>query len=202
MESEFPKFDRILVQALSRTGHNSIILWISANSPDSCLLLQREDKPLVDDENAQSVIIIRSVYNWFASWITAFRKWNSDTTVATEASNRIALWKQQARDFLGETEHVPGAKFIIFDLWATHRNYRDAIATELGMTLEDKMAHNVSNAGGGSTWDSCLFDGRAHEMRVLRRWEKLADDKEYVQYMRDPELEELMQRIFGYGCPL
>ena len=189
MESEVPKFDRILVQALSRTGHNSIILWISANSPDSCLLLQREDKPLVDDENAQSVIIIRSVYN-------------SDTTVATEASNLITLWKQQARDFLGETEHVPGAKFIIFDLWATHRNYRDAIATELGMTLEDKMAHNVSNAGGGSTWDSCLFDGRAHEMRVLRRWEKLADDKEYVQYMRDPELEELMQRIFGYGCPL
>ncbi len=202
LECRVPTFDAILVQALSRTGHNSIIQWIHSNSPELKRIINWEDKPLKDDPNMQTVVIFRDVYNWFASWLTAIRKWKSDTDVINSTPSLIQIWKGHAQEFLGDTKIIPNAKFIVFDLWCTQREYRDRVAEDLALTKDDNMVLRMSNAGGGSTWDGMKFDGKANKMKVRERWRTMTDDEKYMEFMNDPELRELTQRVFGYDSPL
>jgi len=71
----------------------------------------------------------------------------------------------------------------------------------LGLEFDDRAAHKVPAAAGGSSFDGTAFDGRAEEMPVLRRWHRFAADERFNR-MLTPEVRELSDRIFGPPVPL
>ncbi len=196
----------ISVYAMSRSGHNSIIEWMRDNMLDPLTIIHNiEEADITGGVYADAtiqVIILRDPYNWFASWVVSGRKWKGQR-LESESPSFIARWKAQAREILGETHHLNGTLIpILYNKWVFSLHYRMKCAVKMGMGQEDIGALRVVPTGGGSTWDSKDFDGRANEMKVFDRWQSVEEDDLYRKYMLDPEIEDLSIRLFGMPCPL
>jgi hypothetical protein len=90
---------------------------------------------------------------------------------------------------------------VSYNEWVTSVEYRREVAAALGLEFDDRGAHKVPAAAGGSSFDGTAYDGRAEEMPVLRRWHRFITDPRF-RYMLTPEVLKLSDRIFGYPVAL
>ncbi len=144
------------------------------------------------------VLILRDAYNMFASRLVKARgvsRYDYDHWVGPAA---IALWKQQARQYLeAEAESSRNVVVVNFNRWVSSAAYRRHLA---GL-LRVRLAHSdppdaVSPFGGGSSFDKFDYADRASEMRVNSRWQRFARDREY-RSLFDAELRALCGEIFS-----
>jgi hypothetical protein len=141
-------------------------------------------------ERRTDVLILRDPYNLFAS-----RRRAGYATVAPHIAVRI--WKQHAREFLREREHLgPDLVRIRYNAWCTDRAYRRDIAEQLGLMFTDAGIDTVPSTGEGSSFDGTAYDGRASEMDTLGRWRHFADDPDY-RALFDEQVQDFSDRIFG-----
>ncbi len=141
------------------------------------------------------LLIVRDARNLFASRLASGYGWLDDELVAR-------VWSQHAREFLGLRRNLRQERLMVsYNDWVTSPDYRRRVAEALGLQFDDRAAHKVPAAAGGSSFDGTAYDGRAEQMPVLRRWHRLAGEPR-LHRMLTPEVLELSDRIFGAPVPL
>jgi hypothetical protein len=136
------------------------------------------------------LLILRDPRNLFASRLASGYGWLEDEIVAR-------VWSQHAREFLGLRRNLHQERLMVsYNDWVTSPDYRRGVAAALGVDFDDRAAHKVPAAAGGSSFDGTAYDGRAEEMPVLRRWHRFLGDERF-HFMLTPEVLELSDRIFG-----
>src|SRR4051795_2992154 len=136
------------------------------------------------------LLILRDPRNLFASRLASGYGWLEDELVAR-------VWSQHAREFLGLRRNLRQERLMVsYNAWVTSVQYRRQVAAALGLEFDDRGAHKVPAAAGGSSFDGTAYDGRAEQMPVLRRWHSFVGDPRFHR-MLTPEVLELSDRIFG-----
>ena len=107
------------------------------------------------------------------------------------------LWKNYAKEYLGETNFLPHKKIKInFNQWFSSSQYRKLLADRLRLDFTDRGLEAVRHSSW-SSFDGSKFDGKAQEMQVLQRWKDFSDHISYKNIFCDKELLDLSERIFG-----
>ena len=157
----------------------------------------RERRRRATGAHVVELLVLRDPFNTFASrhrrkhrpfcHDRAYREWVK------------AQWKDYAREFLGETDHLSfGRVGVDYNRWFRDVDYRRALAERLDLPFSDAGIRDVPDYGGGSSFEGTGSDGRADRMAVMDRWKELLDDQAFVDLFRgDHELFELSRRIFG-----
>ncbi|UJH92461.1 hypothetical protein LZ575_08175 [Antarcticibacterium sp. 1MA-6-2] len=152
-----------------------------------------------ESKERKDILLLRDPYNLFASRLKSGLIRGHYTHHGSKPISLLTLqrlYKQHAREFLGEKNYLKNKILINFNLWARSRDYREKLAIELGIPFTDKGFKEVTEVAGGSSFDGTKFSGMAHKMDVNDRWKKYAADPEF-QDLFDPEINELATRIFG-----
>jgi hypothetical protein len=170
------------------------------------LCVSLEDWPIEDPifdpwpRNIQHVLLIRDPLNMFASRIRRYDAMH--TAFSRERAhvyfeNSIALWKSHAREFLGDTDHLPGHVGIYYDRWVSDPGYRAAIAMQLGVAADEAALGIVPPQGGGSSFEGMAPLGKDAVARRLTRHSQLRDDERqrFARITEDPELQALRVRV-------
>jgi hypothetical protein len=144
-----------------------------------------------DGIDIRPVVVLRDPYNWLSS--VAKKKgqlWKTEE----ELIDWVSLWTLYARKFF--IESVPGVFALNFNKWYTDEKYRAEFSAFLGEPPTDNGRDRVRGQGA-SSFDGTLFDGDAHKMQVLDRWQLLDDSVKSVLPLF-PELPELSREIFQF----
>lgn len=203
VKEEFPRANLNFIVGMKRSGNHAISNWFVQNCfesliyvnnianevPDSWhtykseyilprmidrLILSIEHRPVSDYLNLKPVLIVRDPYNWLASWMshTHFIPDNLEKDISMYLDNL-----SQDTDMIN------------FNKWFVSREYRDVVAHKLGITNRDIGINSVTSFGKGSSFDKKSFDGRAQEMKVLRRWENMKDNSLYIETIKKHNLD-------------
>lgn len=149
------------------------------------------------------MLILRDPFNFFASRLQWGRSdsagWSRRPLRDAESRDYlVALWKAHAREYLGDTRHLPDeAVPVSYNRWCADRDYRRALAGRLGVPFTDKARSRLANYGPASSFDGLRYLGRAHRMDVLERWRHFVGDPFYRAIFEDPEIWSLSDRAFG-----
>src|SRR3954451_5292637 len=136
------------------------------------------------------LLILRDPRNLFPSRLASGYGWLEDELVAR-------VWSQHAREFLGLRRNLRQERLTVSTTGGgTSADYRRELASVLEREFDDRAAHKVPAAAGGSSFDGTAYDGRAEEMPVLRRWHSFIADPRFHS-MLTPEVLKLSDRIFG-----
>ena len=209
---EFPRARVTLFMGMKRSGNHAIINWVVQNcfesliyannivgvGPDSWhvygaehvlprmidrVLLSAEHCKVSDYSMFDPILIVRDPYNWLASWIshTHFNIENLERDVDVYIENLSS-----------------GFSMISFNDWFSHRDYRDSLGQQLGIVNTDASISGVTSFGKGSSFDKKSFDGKAQEMKVLQRWDRMAENKTYRDVIKnyDAEFRDICRKYF------
>lgn len=171
-----------------------------------CVSLEdwRIDEPIFQTwpRQCRHILLLRDPLNMFASRIRmvgglhdAIGKGRSDLYF----QNSIGLWKSHAREFLGDTRHLPGHVGIYYDRWLADPGYRAGIASRLGLVADEAALGVVPPHGGGSSFEGMAPLGADAIERRLSRHSQLQGE-ERVQFERiagDSELMQLRERVLA-----
>lgn len=193
-------------------------LRVAAPEGGSMLVVNYEDVPLhlipklatvrntdqiLENCEIKKVLLLRDPFNTFASRIELMRKVRSEGK--TYAINRVrlpqavAMWKDYAREFLGETHVLGDIIPVNYNSWASDRQYRDALlVTAFGQINQDIGIDDVPYYGRGSSRDGLLFQGNASQMKTDERWIDHRYDPVFTALFRDTEIMDLSLQIFGH----
>jgi hypothetical protein len=145
------------------------------------------------------VLILRDALNLFAS---RFKKMENDQVQHTQSrwigDAVVQKWIDHAREFLGETNYLPGAIKINYNKWCVDQQYRKDLAKQFDLEFTDKGFNKMSHFGEGSSFDKLAYVNKASQMGVLQRWKQYAKNKAYLDFLcRNPQLELLTTKVFG-----
>jgi hypothetical protein len=154
--------------------------------------------PLSDINTVKNILILRDPVNTFASRIRkASRGENSAYPQALndDMIRIINLWKEYAREFIGETAILPNKICIYFNKWYSSVEYRKSVAASLGLKFTDVGYNTISRIGGGSSFEGPLLG--KHTLNVLDRSSYLNDSELALlnEVLRYAQLEELIKAI-------
>lgn len=144
-----------------------------------------------------NVIVIRDPFNYFASLLM-----HTETVPAEKLVRMKSLWKQTAREIVGETCFIPDKICILYNRWFSDRQYRNDIALQFGLTNTDetdKGIQKVSCTGDGSSF-RLIEGGPGPRMKVLNRWEHYVKNKSFWQNF-DEEMYPYWTHMFGQVIP-
>ncbi len=108
----------------------------------------------------------------------------------------VNLWKEHAREFLGQTDQLENKACIYFNSWFSHRAYRQQISRQLGLEFTDRGFSKVSKFGGGSSFDrTSVEDNR--KIDVLNRQSYLTESEKEIldRVTADDELQALAREV-------
>lgn len=136
------------------------------------------------------LLILRDPRNLFASRLASGYGWLRDELVSR-------VWSQHAREFLGLRRNLRQERLVVsYSDWVTSADNRRKLAEALDLDFDDRAAHKVPAAAGGSSFDGTAYDGHAEQMPVLRRWHNFIGDPRFHR-MLTPEVLGLSERVFG-----
>lgn len=157
--------------------------------------------------DARHVLLLRDPYNLFASRIRKSALVNNHSYAREPGplfDRAVDLWKTYAREFVGQTTTLPESTTrVYFNRWVADLAYRQEIAESLGLQIDSTATGKVSDHGGGSSFDSVKYDGRADRMPVFDRVEQLNDnERELFRVIEnDIEISELHAAVEGAATP-
>ncbi len=163
-----------------------------------------ESDVLLPGARTKKILLIRDPWNCFASRLRRIQGLEAAHIDAPKSIQRtswetaVHLWKQYAREFIGETTQLTGDVVRVdYNRWAGSKRYRDALLARHFDVDEnhDIGIEYVPNKGGGSSFDRLTMDGRASRMRVFDRWRVYAEQSEYVQLF-DEEVVDLSEKLY------
>lgn len=162
---------------------------------------RNHDRWLGKSADRFDVLLLRDPFNLFASRL----KKEDDVIenryslrVESERKTLIRLWKEYAKEFLGDTNFLPNKVTISYNHWFLDENYRKSLADKLGLDFSDETMNKVLPVGGGSSFDRTSKDASGTSMKVLDRWKHYQNEEIYKSIFKsDPEIIELSNRIFG-----
>jgi hypothetical protein len=150
----------------------------------------------------KNVLVLRDPFNLFASRLQMKKIIeknckNTTSPVGEFTKEAFALWKNHAFEFLNSSNHLTNKICINYNTWCVSKNYREKIASQLGLEFTDLGFDTVPVFGGGSSFDGMTFDGLAQKMDVFQRYKHYIDF-EWFQSQFDYEIKKLSQEIFEF----
>lgn len=147
-----------------------------------------------------NILIIRDPENLFSSRVKKAFSINHPAYPRENSRilcRAISIWKQHAKEFLGDTNTLTNKVCISYNLWFSSSDYRRSISEQLGFEFSDKGLSLVTDTGGGSSFDATKFNQNSAQMNVLSRKAQLSDEEMALlnQIMSDPEIQELSARL-------
>lgn len=154
-----------------------------------------------------NLVLLRSLRNHYASYVMASQAHGGLVCYIRCARGKlhnlntfpIDLWKMQAAEYLGDTAYLgPKVVRMNYDAWHASAGYRKDLASLLGIENDGRPFQNVPHNGGGSSFDKRTRDGRAEDMKVLERWNRMDEATQAPLLERldkDSELRELSDRF-------
>lgn len=170
------------------------------------------------------ILVLRDAFNFFASRLKRLEKIAGIKDIREIANN----WKTLAEEAVKRGEKKEAGKlFINYNEWFTSKKYREGLSSLLEGEFNDASLDEVTNFGGGSSFDRAaaypkltlkelrrdwvnllkpkrlLFyfkrmkSPKGREMKVLDRWKLFRDDQVFKDIFRDKEIVELSNRLFG-----
>ena len=191
--ANYPEFDHQR-EAAGEFSHKD---WLIFSYEDCFLTMvchrdfeRHHDQWLGRSQSRMDVLILRDPFNLFASRL------RSQYTGVTPKT-MVRIWKQHARQFLGQRHYVTQDFLpISYNRWTADAAYRRQLAEQLGLNFSDAGSATVPTTGGGSSFDGRRFDGEAEQMDVFGRWRHFRDDEDYRELF-DAEVLRLSRAIFG-----
>lgn len=113
-------------------------------------------------------------------------------------------WLEYAREMAGVTRLLVGhGEFvpILYPRWFGEQPYRAELALKLGVKHSDAGLNLVADFGGGSSFEGRVKSGKAQDMRVGDRWRGYATHPLMRTLCAEPEVRDLVGRIFGCDTP-
>ena len=147
-------------------------------------------KKFIAEEKFSNVLVVRDIFNFIASKMKMGRYFHPETN--------LACWKAHAHEYLGYTNSLRNKVLVNFNSWVSDINHRTSIYDQLNCDTFIPEWKDVSSFGGGSSFDKQKFNGGADSMKVTERWKEFIDNDEFKSYLRDKELIELSEKIFGH----
>ena len=169
----------------------------------SCKLYSFEDYPFIEvtpclSQVANKVLIIRDPFNTFASRIKRARKVNDIVDVFGVLITRKVLetWKQHAREFIGQTQHLgENVIKINFNKWWADPDYRKEKSDHFGDVNSIEIPR-FSKFSNGSSFDGEYYKNNPEKMDLMNRWKEFENDEEFTTLF-DSETLSLASEIFG-----
>lgn len=154
-------------------------------------------------ESKKNLLILRDPFNLFASRIKSNLLLGHYSHGAKPISPYTLkrIYKQHAKEFLGEKNYLKDKLPVNFNSWASSLQYRENITKQLEIPFSDKGFQKVSKAAGGSSFDGLKYSGKAKRMNLHGRWEEYAADERYWELF-DDELVDFALNIFGEIPPV
>jgi hypothetical protein len=161
--------------------------------------------PIGKDQSPVTILVLRDIRNFLASR-HAYGTTHGGCHLGNVNRSVLTAWKQYASvygyNMLGCGRKV-GLDLVPvgFNQWATSRQYRQLLWAALSAPADglpgdftDAGIDDVVSWGCGSSFDALLYDGRAQDMDVLRRYRHIPDE---ILGLIDEQATELCQAIFG-----
>lgn len=136
------------------------------------------------------VVVLRAFPNWLASRAEFERK---QSLHDNKTANPLADWVIYAEHALATAERSDTVT-VLYDLWVTSQDYRNAIAAKLNLDPSALSAEHVPCNGGGSS-----FIGVQHEQdasRYVERYKILQTPRE-IDMCLEPRCRALTEALFG-----
>lgn len=172
------------------------------------------------------MMIIRDPFNFLASRLKLLRV-RGPLGGVSNPNLIVKNWKILAREAINLTRNPEPGKIVAnYNRWVTDITYRKRLSRLLMGKFNDTTMNSVSQFGGGSSfhnpdkltlsmvvnrWQK-IFDVRRFarfghywkrlttpdiEKKVFERWTYFAADEEFLSLVRDKELFELSEKLFG-----
>ena len=177
--------------------HNYEDVGVSAFAASD--IVERSEELVGRSGKTINAILVRDPFNLFASRMKWFQG-QQKTGLVGDPKEWGTLWKDHAKEAVGETEHLQNKLFISYNDWFISGRYREALCERIGLPFTDAGRDTVARHGPtlwGDSFDGLKYDGRATEMNVLERWKRFEHDAAYRSLFRDSELVELSHALFG-----
>jgi hypothetical protein len=130
--------------------------------------------PTPEDWPTIHVVVLRDPLNLIASRVRAFRIGKGDYFVTPAGIQNYIDW---CYCLMRDESPVKPYCVLNYNAWFLSETYRKKAAQGLGLNFTDDGIDYVPWSGEGSSFDSRHFDGKAQEMKVLYRFEKMLDDQ-------------------------
>jgi len=156
-----------------------------------------------------NILIVRDPRNLFASRIRL--GWPGDrprevfpNEYGPDMQRVVNLWKDHAREVIGESTHLDNKICVYFDTWFSNVDYRRAVSHKSGLKFTDRGLNQISEKGGGSSFDKTAFQNRSQSMDVLNRHEQLTDPEHTLltKILEDEEVGALGRKVAEMHDPL
>jgi len=205
--------------ANSRSGHNfvkeNIMSWRNEENfhPSNYINLEnvhpkdfKERTKEYELEKYPPLIPIlqtRDLLNWFASlihFVSRERYWKSQPDIREKIKKHALAWIAINKEFYGETSYLSDKWIhVSYDDFFLSPEYRKNICQEIsGAEYNENRLNVVTPNGGGSSFDSINYQGKASEMLVLERYKQVSEEHQHVwKVLKEyPEAIELYLKYF------
>ena len=161
--------------------------------------IKRQRKTVDYSKHILIGLVSRDYLNWMASYIKITD--NPDDWKGVDFSFLTGTWLSIAKEYYGETNYLPEAVKIKYEKFRDDQSYRKEICKRVGGNFNDELLEKVAPFGGGSSFDSLDYDGRASQMKTDERYKQIigTEFEEYYWKMYNSNPEAL--EFYKTKCP-
>jgi len=114
------------------------------------------------------------------------KKTNQKYSISLNLSKGLDRWLEYAKEFTGETNHLPQFVKIYYNDFFKSNEYRKSICENLGGVYNESELNYVTKGGGYSTFDKDKFQGSGQQMNVLERYKEWKPEHhEYLKLLKE-----------------
>lgn len=146
------------------------------------------DKVFGKYDQVHKLFILRDPWNFFASRLKHREKLYHDPD---------HLWPEYAEAFV--QAEIEG-EYVLYNQFVTDVTTRGLLSDALGGEFDDSAIDDVSQCGGGSSFDGRDYHGKGRQMKVFSRWREYWEDPEFRALFTD-EIVTLADAVFLVDDP-
>lgn len=143
------------------------------------------------------LLLLRDPFNLFASR-------RRSNTVETGSSHYLSglsmpqLYLSYLREAEGETNFLQHDRIVVsYNRWIDSQAYRKELAQRIGFKFTDAGIGEVSQHGGGSSFEGTSACGQGHMMKTTERWRYFQNERDFRRMFRNSEMLDRAMRLFN-----
>jgi hypothetical protein len=161
------------------------------------LILEIDKQEIGQSKNRVNIVVLRDPLNMIASRLELYRIGNPYVEVTKEIIDLWCEYAEQYLRFLEKKETILDTNstktiFINYNHWVESKEYRDMIASAIGINPATANHHSRMLYGGGSSFKS------SDSSNVNLRWKKYENDPVFMRWANDPRIIKYNEKLFGF----
>jgi len=164
------------------------------NDIDNNEFIERHDEWYGRSKQINNILVLRDPFNCLASVLKGGHYW--PVPLKNVVDNFIDLWKNHAKEFIGQTKYLSNLTKINFNKWHIHGGYRMTIMERLNIKIDESSFQYIPEFSNGSSFTGYDKQGMASNLRLQDRWRSCQDLIEFKMLKQDKELIDMSYEIF------